>query len=256
MITSDSGGMWRRSMYKGACRGSGKTRPGVRGGARYTRGGLLAVCHAVRAPPSVEDVNWTDAPMGERRREGRAGLRNTRGPGAWPGGRVRMVRAVLVGPFSRRAWLDTMHVFTGGLVAFITFCVMAFLAAVAIVVAPTVVLVAVPFAALLACASLFTTWQRSRFQAFLGIHIPPAPEPPGGDTFTKDLIVAARWRYTWRQIGYHLAVAPVVALAWSAGLFFVARAVLNKTVGGMGPQVTLRMEKSTAVAMFAAGIAL
>jgi signal transduction histidine kinase len=175
-----------------------------------------------------------------------------------------MVRAVLVGPFSRRAWLDTMHVFTGGLVAFITFWVMAFLAAVAIVVAPTVVLVAVPFAALLACGSLFTTWQRSRFQAFLGIHLPPAPEPPGGDTFTKDLIAAARWRYTWRQIGYHLAVAPVVALAeaaavalaWSAGLFFVARAVLNKTVSGMGPQVTLRMEKSTAIAMFAAGIAL
>jgi signal transduction histidine kinase len=206
------------------------------------------------------DVNRTDAPPSEHTHGGRSGLHGAQGLKP-----VRVVRAVLVGPFSRRAWLDTMHVFTGGLVAFITFWVMAFLAAVAIVVAPTVVLVAVPFAALLACMSLFTMWQRSRFQAFLTVHIPPAPEPPSGSTFTRDLIAAARSRYTWRQIAYHLAVAPVVALAeaaavalaWSASLFLIAVPLLNKASNGTTRVGALpHMDKSTAVAFGLSGIVL
>jgi signal transduction histidine kinase len=130
-------------------------------------------------------------------------------------------------PFTRRAWLDTMQVCTGLAVAIITFSVMLSLSAVGVLVLPTVVLVAVPFIALLACSDVFTTWQRSRLAAFAGLRIPAATVlPRGSGSLLTDLLKAARTASSWRQIGYHLVVGPAVAalgclvisFAWAGAL--------------------------------------
>jgi signal transduction histidine kinase len=124
-------------------------------------------------------------------------------------------------PFSKRAWLDTMQVCTGLAVAVITFSVMFFLAAVGVVVLPTVVLAAVPFIALLACADVFGIWQRSRLAAFTGLRVPASPVlPRGSGSLIADLLKAARTGSSWRQIGYHLLVGPVVALAGGLAVSF------------------------------------
>jgi signal transduction histidine kinase len=133
-------------------------------------------------------------------------------------------------PFTGRAWLDTIQVCAGLAVAIITFSVMLFLAAVGVLVLPTVVLVAVPFIALLASADVFTIWQRSRLAAFAGLRIPAVAVLPRGGTgsLISDLLKAARTASSWRHIGYHLLVGPAVAAAgglavasaWAGALVF------------------------------------
>ncbi|MEV0390064.1 histidine kinase [Nonomuraea sp. NPDC050643] len=96
-------------------------------------------------------------------------------------------------PWSARAWLDTAHVMIGLPVGVVLGgCTLV------LVVAPPWLLRAVPW---------FTRVQRSRFDAFLGAHIPPVRSP-------------SEWRSraTWRQIGYHL-LSPFVSLA---GAFLMA----------------------------------
>ncbi|SEH03750.1 Signal transduction histidine kinase [Nonomuraea solani] len=90
-------------------------------------------------------------------------------------------------PWSARAWLDTAHVMIGLPVG----VALGGLTLV-LVVAPPLLLRAVPWC---------TRVQRSRFDAFLGAHIPPVRTP-------------SDWRSpaTWRQIGYHL-LSPFVSLA-------------------------------------------
>ena len=149
-----------------------------------------------------------------------------------------IARAALA-PFTPRAWLATAQLMTGFVLAVITFFVMFFLAGVGAIVLPTVVLVAIPFVALLACADVFSAWQRSRLAAFAGIRIPETqgvlPRSGGGTgaSLLTDLLRAARTVSTWRQIGYHLVVGPVITTAgamaaaafWSCGLFFTTIAV-------------------------------
>jgi signal transduction histidine kinase len=103
-------------------------------------------------------------------------------------------------PWSARAWLDTAHVMIGLPVA----VVLGGLTLVSLV-APPLMRRGVP---------LFTHVQRSRFEAFLGVHIPAVRTP-------------SNWRSpaTWRQIGYHLlspfvgAVAAfLVAVAWGGAI--------------------------------------
>jgi signal transduction histidine kinase len=126
-----------------------------------------------------------------------------------------------------------MQVLAGAAVAVIVFSVMISLAAVGIVVLPTVVLVAVPFIAMLACSEVFTTWQRSRIAAFTGVEITVARGllPRRSDaSLVTDLLKTARTLSTWRQIGYHLAAGPVIALAggaavatcWAGALIYTA----------------------------------
>jgi signal transduction histidine kinase len=102
-------------------------------------------------------------------------------------------------PWSAKAWLATAHVMTGLPVAF----VLAVL---------TLVLAVVP-AALRRGIPWLTRVQRSRFEAFLGVRIPPVPVAP-----------SLRTNSLWRQIGYHLLSplvsvvgAVTVAVAWAAG---------------------------------------
>jgi signal transduction histidine kinase len=153
-------------------------------------------------------------------------------PGAWLTARG-LVRMVVRAPFTRRTWLATMQVLTGLPVAVITFSVLVFLAAVGVLVLPTVVLVAVPFVALLACTDVFTAWQRSRLAAFAGLRIAVAPgvlpriggngaDGDGvtgtGSTLLTGLLGAARRLSTWRQIAYHLLAGPVIALLGAAAV--------------------------------------
>ena len=149
---------------------------------------------------------------------------------------TRTFRAIAGAPFAKRSWLATMQLTTGLAVSVITFSVMLFLTLVGVAVLPTVVLTAVPFVALLACADVFTAWQRSRLAAFDGVRIPEAPGvlPRGGaGSLTSDLLKAARRLSTWRQIGYHLIVGPAIAstgaaaaaACWSAALVFATHPV-------------------------------
>jgi len=149
---------------------------------------------------------------------------------------TRTFRAIVGAPFAKRSWLATMQLTTGLAVSVITLSVMLFLTLVGVAVLPTVVLTAVPFVALLACADVFTAWQRSRLAAFDGVRIPEAPGvlPRGGaGSLTSDLLKAARRLSTWRQIGYHLIVGPAIAstgaaaaaACWSAALVFATHPV-------------------------------
>jgi len=98
------------------------------------------------------------------------------------------------------AWRDTAHVITG--------------LPVGVLLAGLTVLLGVVPSVLRRGMPWLTLVQRSRFEAFLGVRIPPVP-------------VAAGWssHSLWRQIGYHLlsplvslAGAVLVALAWGVGL--------------------------------------
>ncbi|WP_327106533.1 sensor histidine kinase [Nonomuraea glycinis] len=107
-------------------------------------------------------------------------------------------------PWSARAWLATAHVMTGPPVAF----VLAWLTLV-LAVFPPALRVGMPW---------LTRVQRSRFEAFLGVRIPPVPAAP-----------TLRTSSLWRQIGYHLlsplvgaVSAAMVALVWAGGLVGVS----------------------------------
>lgn len=107
-------------------------------------------------------------------------------------------------PWSARAWLETAHVMTGLPVAFV-------------LAGLTLLLATVP-PALRSGMPWLTRVQRSRFEAFLGVRIPPVPAAP-----------SLRTSSLWRQIGYHLlsplvgAVSAVmVAGVWGAGLVGVS----------------------------------
>ena len=73
---------------------------------------------------------------------------------------------------------------------------------------------------------LLTAIQRHRLRATAGVVIPPQPVIP--DRLTgQGIVAAARTRATWRQLGYHLLVGPVLAAAgiaafgaWLAGILY------------------------------------
>lgn len=132
-----------------------------------------------------------------------------------------MTSSVARAPFTRRAWLDTFQLCTALAVAVITFSVMLSLAAVGALVLPTVVLVAVPFIALLACADVFSAWQRSRLATFAGLRIPISTVlPRSTGTLLSDLIKAGRTASCWRQIGYHLLAGPAIAAVGGLAVAF------------------------------------
>jgi signal transduction histidine kinase len=161
-------------------------------------------------------------------------------------------------PFTRRAWLDTIQVCTGLAVAIITFSVMLCLSAVGVVVLPTVVLVAVPFIALLACADVFGIWQRSRLAAFAGVRIPATTVlPRGSGSLISDLLTAARTASSWRQIGYHLVVGPavvavgglVVAFAWGGALIFTLTPLEVALLQSGAPRTPAKIVAATALGL-------
>ncbi|SDL45723.1 sensor histidine kinase [Nonomuraea jiangxiensis] len=103
-------------------------------------------------------------------------------------------------PWSARAWLDTAHVMIGLPVAMVFGGLTLLLAVI-----PPLLRLGLP---------RFSGVQRSRFEAFLGVRIPPVRSP-------------SQWRRatTWRQIGYHLlsplvssVAAFLVALSWGGAV--------------------------------------
>jgi signal transduction histidine kinase len=75
-------------------------------------------------------------------------------------------------------------------------------------------------------APALTQVQRHRLRATAGVQIPPQPPMPSRLT-VPGLVAAARSQATWRQIGYHVIAAPLLAAAavaaiwtWLAGLLF------------------------------------
>lgn len=129
--------------------------------------------------------------------------------------------------FPAATWRATVHVLLGLLLGVVTFGVTltltvlaAGLGLIAVVVAP---------APLLWCVRAFTTMQRSRFRALLGVRIPMAPPASTTGGFVRRILAEARSGTTWRQIGYHLLALPigvlgfiVVAVSWSGALAGVA----------------------------------
>jgi signal transduction histidine kinase len=78
-------------------------------------------------------------------------------------------------------------------------------------------------ALVLAVRGPLTRIQRHRFWSLLGIDIPATPVPPGS-TLTQRTLASLRAEATWRQLIYHLAAGPLLALgglltlgAWAGG---------------------------------------
>jgi signal transduction histidine kinase len=71
-----------------------------------------------------------------------------------------------------------------------------------------------------------TGMQRHRLRVTAGLEIPPQPPIPGGLS-APGIIAVVRSRATWRQLGYHVVVGPVLAAAevavlgvWLAGVLY------------------------------------
>jgi signal transduction histidine kinase len=81
----------------------------------------------------------------------------------------------------------------------------------------------VPVAVLLAVLPALTAAERHRLRALLGVDI-PRPSAAGRRLTWRGLVVWARSEATWRQLGYHVVVAPALAAGglltlglWAAG---------------------------------------
>jgi len=126
---------------------------------------------------------------------------------------------LLRAPFSRRAWRDTAFGAAG--------VPLALPPMLAVVLIPTDVLgwgTLGFLAAMVLCQLLLTRLQRDRFRTLLGLEIPPVPGHQGR-WFGERALLWLRSEATWRQLGYHLLAAPLVALCsicvlmgWTIGL--------------------------------------
>jgi signal transduction histidine kinase len=176
-----------------------------------------------------------------------------------PGGRLMTVLRAL---WSARSWHATLHALLGlplgvGACAAIVGLVGVWLAAVwSLLDGPTgawvlavlyvVIAVAGPVPLLL-CVQAFSALQRARFGTVLGVEI-LAP-PRAADRSPLRLLRPWRAPATWRQLGYHLLVAPVVggvggalvAIAWLAGALALAYVgeLWSWRPAGIGLAVTL-----------------
>jgi signal transduction histidine kinase len=130
-------------------------------------------------------------------------------------------------PWSPHAWGQALYL-AGG--------VPAQLAAPFVVLAPAIAFHPRPAAALLSglllvflvflAVPVFTGIQRHRMRAAAGVAIPPQPAMPNRLS-GPGVVLAARSRATWRQLGYHLLAGPALAAAalaalgtWLAGIMF------------------------------------
>lgn len=71
--------------------------------------------------------------------------------------------------------------------------------------------------------------QRARLHACLGVEIPPPPKT-GGDTYKERVMLWLRSTSSWRQAGYHLLAAPLIAVAGLLALALSAASVASATV--------------------------
>jgi len=158
-------------------------------------------------------------------------ITSTVDPVTWPDGDPGLPRItvgeVLRAPWSRRTWLATAHLVTGGLLAVLTGGLVLAVGIVVLGTAISIVVIPLGLALLLPAVRWATAAQRSRFAAFLGVEIEPVPRPAGGSA-ARRMLAEARAARTWRQVGFHLlslvqetGSALVVAVVWSAGFLLV-----------------------------------
>lgn len=133
---------------------------------------------------------------------------------------------VLRAPWSARTWLATAHVITGAPIALTAASAILLIAATALSLAITLVVLPLGLALLFWCARCFTTVQRSRFAAFLGVGIPAFPDDGEGSVWRR-LVSRARTPRAWREVGFHLLSAVIetgggalVVFVWSVALVF------------------------------------
>jgi signal transduction histidine kinase len=126
-------------------------------------------------------------------------------------------------PWSPRAWLQALYL--AGAVPVQVFLALGLVGMIAMSAAVTTPGqgAVMPFAWLAALAAIFllspvfTRVQRHRLRSTAGVVIPPGPRRRGRPL--RDRIVAgARSEATWRQLGYHLVVAPLLGGAAVVGV--------------------------------------
>ncbi len=76
---------------------------------------------------------------------------------------------------------------------------------------------------------LLSAAQRARLRALRGVDVPPLLRPAGP---SSGAVTALRTAVSWRQVGYHLVVGPLVALGALAVLWGWGAAVVASTVLG------------------------
>ncbi|MEK2492462.1 sensor histidine kinase [Kitasatospora purpeofusca] len=76
---------------------------------------------------------------------------------------------------------------------------------------------------------LLSAAQRARLRALRGVDVPPLLRPAGS---SAGAVTALRTAVSWRQVGYHLVVGPLVALGALAVLWGWGAAVVASTVLG------------------------
>ncbi|MEV6973854.1 sensor histidine kinase [Kitasatospora sp. NPDC093806] len=126
--------------------------------------------------------------------------------------RSTLARSAARPPWSAAVWRDTRFIAAGIPLALPTWL---------IVTAPKVVTLIVLGLLLLLIRPL-TGLQRGRLRALRGVEVPPLLRPVGSPA---GLLLTLRTGVSWRQVGYHLLVGPLVAAgavalvyAWGAGL--------------------------------------
>jgi signal transduction histidine kinase len=128
-------------------------------------------------------------------------------------------------PWSPRSWRQQFYL-TAGIPAQLAALVIVFLPMWSALMRPRWPLFAVSLAAVFLGAPLLTRLHRVRLLATAGVDIPP--QPPAAVWWTgPGLNVYARSSATWRQLGYHLLAAPLLAAAavaafatWMAGVLY------------------------------------
>ncbi|WP_199925903.1 sensor domain-containing protein, partial [Streptomyces sp. NRRL S-495] len=76
---------------------------------------------------------------------------------------------------------------------------------------------------------LLSAAQRARLRALRGVDVPPLLRPAGT---SAGAVTTLRTAVSWRQVGYHLVVGPLVALGALAVLWGWGAAVVASTVFG------------------------
>ncbi|MFF2955477.1 histidine kinase [Kitasatospora sp. NPDC057965] len=132
--------------------------------------------------------------------------------------RRAFARSAVRPPWSAAVWRDTRFLAAGIPLA---------LPAWMLVVTPKVQLIAL--GVILLSIRPLTTAQRGRLRALRGVEIPPLLRHAG---MPAGLLTRLRTAVSWRQVGYHLVVGPLVALAGTTVVYGWGAALAASTVFG------------------------
>ena len=129
-------------------------------------------------------------------------------------------------PWSPRSWRQQFYL-TAGVPAQLAALVIVFLPMWLALMQPRWPLYTVSLAAVFMAAPLLTRLHRARLLATGGVDIPPQPAAAVSRWTRPGLVGYARSGATWRQLGYHVLAAPLLAVAavaafatWMAGVLY------------------------------------